>query len=187
MEFIKDSEFLRGDCPMTKEEIRILSVAKLQLKENHNVLDIGAGTGSVSIQVAKFCPKGKVIGIEKDEAALEVIYKNIEKFETRNLEVVEGEAVDVYYKINGEFDSIFIGGSGGNIEKIIELYNQKLKSKGIMVLNFITLDNLYKSLKKLEELKFEINCSEIHVSRAKGKSYMMMANNPIYIIEARKI
>ncbi len=82
MRFIKDDEFIRGNCPMTKEEVRILSVVKLELEEDYKVLDIGAGTGSVSIQIAKICKNGKVIAIEKDEDALVVINQNKEKFKS---------------------------------------------------------------------------------------------------------
>ena len=75
MKFIKDEEFIRGNCPMTKEEIRILSISKLELEENSRVLDIGAGTGSVTIQMSKICNKGEVVAVEMDEEAIEVVKK----------------------------------------------------------------------------------------------------------------
>lgn len=184
MIFIKDEEFIRGNCPMTKEEVRILSIAKLELEPNYIVLDVGAGTGSVSIQMAKICSEGKVIGIEKDSEALEVLYKNKEKFDAHNLEIIEGEALEA--KVEEELDAVFIGGSGGNIEAIIEKYGNMLKSKGRMVLNFITLDNVYRALEKLKSLEYKIDCSQISVSKTKGKSFMLMANNPIFIVTAQK-
>ncbi len=184
--FIKDEEFIRGNCPMTKEEIRILSAAKLNLKKDSRVLDIGAGTGSVSIQVAKICTSGEVIGIEKDEEALEVIYKNIEKFNIDNLKVVEGEALASLSKIEGSFDSIFIGGSGGNIEDIIKLYGEKLNEKGKIVLNFITLNNLYKAMSTLKELGYKVKCTEVTISKTRGETFMLMGYNPIFIIEGEK-
>lgn len=75
MRYIKDEEFIRGSCPMTKEDIRILSISKMNLEENSKVLDVGAGTGSVSIQAATICAKGQVFAIEKDEEALDIIKK----------------------------------------------------------------------------------------------------------------
>lgn len=186
MEFIKDEEFLRGDCPMTKEEVRILSIAKLDISEEHRVLDIGAGTGSVTIQAAKMCVKGQVIGIEKDPAALEVIYKNIDKFKASNIKIVEGEALKVLNDIEGKFNRIFIGGSGGNIEDIIINYSRLLKEDGKMVLNFITIDNLYKSMNTLKSLGFKVECSQISVSKTKGRTSMLFANNPIFILEATR-
>lgn len=182
--YIKDEEFIRGNCPMTKEEIRILSIAKLDLKPNHRILDVGAGTGSVSIQASKICTEGQVVGIERDSEALEVLYKNKEKFEAHNFEIIEGEALEV--DIAGEFDGIFIGGSGGSIEDIIEKFGAMLKSKGKMVLNFITLDNVYKALDKLKKCGYKIECSQVAVSKTKGQSFMLMANNPIFIVTAEK-
>jgi precorrin-6Y C5,15-methyltransferase (decarboxylating) CbiT subunit len=170
---------------MTKEEIRILSIEKLGLKIGDRVLDIGAGTGSVSIQIAKLCSEGEVIGIEKDTEALEVLYKNKEKFEANNFYIIEGEAL--HAEVNGAFDAIFVGGSGGDIEGIIEKFSLSLKPKRNMVLNFITVDNLYRAINKLRELGYEIECSQISVSRAKGKSLMLMANNPIFIVAAQKL
>lgn len=171
---------------MTKEEVRILSVAKLNLRESYRVLDIGAGTGSVSIQMSKICCQGEVIAIEKDEEALEVLHKNKEKFNAFNLSIISKEALEAAKDIEGNFDAIFVGGSGGNLEEIIKVYGDKLKSKRNMVLNFITLDNLYKAMNTLKALNYEVECVQLSVNKTKGKSYMLMANNPIFIVTAVK-
>jgi precorrin-6Y C5,15-methyltransferase (decarboxylating) CbiT subunit len=184
--YIKDEEFVRGNCPMTKEEVRILSLAKLELREDYRVLDIGAGTGSVSIQASRLCPEGEVIGVEKDEEALEVLYKNKEKFKADNFTIVRGEALAVGPDINKVFNAIFIGGSGGNIEEIIRRYSGKLCSGGKMVLNFITIDNLYKAMKTMKELDFEMECTQLSVSKTRGENYMLFAGNPIFILSGRK-
>lgn len=187
MKYIKDEEFIRGNCPMTKEEIRILTVAKLELEEDFNILDVGAGTGSVSIQMAKCCPKGQVTAIEMDNEAIETIKLNKEKFDIHNLEIIEGEALACLNSISGEFDGIFIGGSGGNIESIIREYGYKLKIGRKMVLNFITIDNLYKAMKTLKELNYSVECVEVGVSKTVGSSYMLKAQNPIFILAATKV
>lgn len=186
MKYIRDDEFIRGDCPMTKEEIRIISIAKMELREDSNVLDVGAGTGSVTVQAAKIATKGKVIGIEKDEAALETIYKNIEKFQAINLKVLEGNAMEHLKSMNEKFDSIFVGGSSGELEEIIEESLRLLKDEGIMVLNFITINNLYTAMKKLKDLNCKVECTQISVSKTRGQSYMLMGMNPIFILTARK-
>lgn len=186
MGYIKDEEFIRGNCPMTKEEVRILSVTKLDLKVDSIALDIGAGTGSVTIEMSRACSHGQVIGIEKDLEALEVLYKNKEKFKANNLTVIEGEALDVENKIHQHFDSIFIGGSGGNLEEIIRRYSLKLKSKGKIVLNFITIDNLYIAMRVLKEIGFKVSCTQIAISKTKGESFMLFANNPIFIVTAER-
>lgn len=186
MIYIKDEEFVRGNCPMTKEEIRILSIAKLELRDGYTLLDIGAGTGSVSIQMSECCPKGEIVAIEKDSEALEVLTKNIDKFKVTNISIIKGEALSVYKEINNEFDGIFVGGSGGNIEEIIKQYSLKLKPGRNMVLNFITIDNLYKAMSTLKELGFDTECLQLSVSKTKGESYMLFANNPIFILTGRK-
>lgn len=186
MIFIKDEEFIRGNCPMTKEEVRILSISKLELKEDSNFLDIGAGTGSISVQASKICTSGKVIAIEKDSEALEVLYKNKEKFNCDNLSIIEDEALQCEEGIKTFFDGIFIGGSGGNLQDIIRKYSLKLSVNGKMVLNFITIDNLYKAMEILKELDFKVSCTQVSVSKTRGSSYMMFSNNPIFIVEGSK-
>jgi len=186
LHFIKDDELIRGNCPMTKEEIRILSIAKLNLREDSYVLDVGAGTGSISVQAAKFCPLGKVVAIEKDEDAVDTIKKNVTKFKLNNLELIEGEAMEVINNINYSFDSIFIGGSGGNIEDIIKEYGKKLMPGGKLILNFITINNLYKAMDALKKLGYKVSCTQVSISKTKGESYMLFGNNPIFIIEGEK-
>ena len=186
MRFIKDDEFIRGNCPMTKEDVRILSVAKLELEDSYRVIDIGAGTGSVSVQIALICKKGQVIAIEKDEDALEILKQNKEKFKTSNLEIINDQAMEIQANITGEFDAIFVGGSGGNISDIIKKYGDKLKKGKNIVLNFITINNVYKAMEALKMLNYEVECVQIQVSKTKGKSYMLMANNPIFIVTGRK-
>ena len=186
MRFIKDDEFIRGNCPMTKEEVRMLSVAKLELEEDYKVIDIGAGSGSVSIQIAQICKNGKVIAIEKDEDALLVLNKNKEKFKTHNLEILNAEAMEIEPSIIEEFDAIFVGGSGGNIADIIEIYGKKLKKNKYIVLNFITINNVYKAMEALKGLNYEVECAQVQVSKGRGQSYMLMANNPIFIVSGKK-
>ncbi|GFZ32646.1 precorrin-6Y C5,15-methyltransferase (decarboxylating) subunit CbiT [Clostridium zeae] len=186
MIYIKDEEFIRGNCPMTKEEVRIVSIAKLEIEEEYNLLDIGAGTGSVSVQMSRSVTKGKVISIEKDEEALELLHKNKEKFNAENMQIISGEALEVEPLVEGQYDGIFIGGSGGNLQDIIKVYGSKLKPNRNMVLNFITIDNLYKAVNCLRELGYEVECTQLAVSKAKGKSLMLTANNPIFIITATK-
>ncbi|KEI88855.1 SAM-dependent methlyltransferase [Clostridium botulinum B2 433] len=186
MKYIKDEEFIRGDSPMTKEDIRILSISKMNLEENSKVLDVGAGTGSVSIQAATICAKGQVFAIEKDEEALDIIKKNKEKFNCKNLKIIEGEALKVEESIKDSFDSIFIGGSGGCLEEIISRYGNKLLDQGTMVLNFITINNLNTALETLKNLNYKTECIQVSISKARGKSNMLIANNPIFIITAIK-
>lgn len=186
MRYIKDEEFIRGNCPMTKEEIRILAVSKMEIEENHKILDVGAGTGSISIQASKICSKGKVVSIEKEEKAVNVFKKNIEKFNAKNIEMIIGDASKIIEDLNHEFDSIFIGGSGGNLEKIIKDSAARLKFGGNLVLNFITINNVYKAVETLKEIGFVPECMQVAVSKTIKNTYMLKANNPIFIVNAKK-
>lgn len=183
---IRDEEFIRGKCPMTKEEIRTISISKLNIEKDYRLLDIGAGTGSVSVQMSKNAPLGEVIAVERDMEALKTLEANKIKFMADNMKIIKGEALEVEEQIQGEFDGIFIGGSGGNLEDIIKKYGQKLKVGKTMVLNFITIDNVYRAINILEDLKYNTELIQISISRAKGKSHMLIALNPIFIITARR-
>ena len=185
MVLIKDSEFIRGNCPMTKEDIRALSIWKMNLSEDSTVLDIGSGTGTITVQASKISNNGVVYSIEKDEAAIAVTKINLEKFNCINVVLDEGDAVEIlekYIKEEKAFDSIFIGGSGGSL-KIIDMCNKLLIENGTIVMNFITLDNAYKAIEVMKKLNYIIDISQVNISKNRGKSYMMIANNPIYIVQ----
>lgn len=186
MVLIKDSEFIRGNCPMTKEDIRALSIWKMNLSEDSTVLDIGSGTGTITVQASKISNNGVVYSIEKDEAAIAVTKINLEKFNCINVVLDEGDAVEIlekYIKEEKAFDSIFIGGSGGSLEKIIDMCNKLLIENGTIVMNFITLDNAYKAIEVMKKLNYIIDISQVNISKNRGKSYMMIPNNPIYIVQ----
>ncbi|WBW96180.1 precorrin-6Y C5,15-methyltransferase (decarboxylating) subunit CbiT [Oceanirhabdus sp. W0125-5] len=186
MRILKDDEFIRAKVPMTKEEVRTLSLVKMDIKENSRILDVGAGTGSVSINAAVNCPKGEVIAIEKEDKAVELIKLNIEKLGIDNMKVIHGMALEEIKALSGKFNSIFIGGSGGELEKIIDECYELLHEGGSIVLNFITLSNAVKAMDKLEEIGMEYECVQVAVNRIKGKSKMILANNPIFIINGMK-
>ncbi|BEP28064.1 precorrin-6Y C5,15-methyltransferase (decarboxylating) subunit CbiT [Helicovermis profundi] len=185
---IEDKEFLRGKVPMTKEEIRVISLSKLRLKKNFVALDIGSGTGSVSIEMAKFLEDGLVYSLEKKEEAYSLFLKNIEKFKIYNCKASLGEAPKDLPK-NIKFDAIFIGGSGGNIEEIIDYSYLNLNETGRIVLNFITIENTYKTLDKLNKSNFkEVDIISVNIARGRkvGGLTLMESNNPIYIISATR-
>ena len=189
MIFIKDEEFIRGKCPMTKEEIRMLSISKMNLNSDSAVLDVGSGTGSISVQSAIICPSGVVYSIEKEEEAYNVTKSNIHKFKCSNVELIKNDAdtaLSEFDNKNLKFDSIFIGGSSGKLKEIISKCDKLLKDDGTIVMNFITLDNAYKSIEILKELNYRIDISLINVSKNRGNTLMMIALNPIYIIQCLK-
>lgn len=189
MNFIKDDEFIRGNCPMTKEEVRILSVAKMNLKKDSLVLDIGSGTGTISVQTSKIAENGKILAIEKDKEAFEITKSNIDKFSCNNIKVMNKEATEILDLLILEdlkFDSIFIGGSGRRLEDIILKANAILRRSGTIVMNFITLDNAYKAIDLMNNLDYKVEVSLVNISKNRENTLMMIANNPIYIIQCVK-
>ncbi|MDU1855261.1 MAG: precorrin-6Y C5,15-methyltransferase (decarboxylating) subunit CbiT [Clostridium baratii] len=189
MILIKDSEFIRGNCPMTKEDVRALSIWKMDLNNDSKVLDIGSGTGTISVQAAKLAKDGLVYSIEKDDDAFLVSKKNIEKFNCSNINLTKGDArevLDKYIEEGLRFDSIFIGGSGGGLEKIINISDEILKEHGVLVLNFITLNNAYNAIEFLKKLEYKTEISLVNISKNRENTYMMISNNPIFIVKAFK-
>ena len=186
MILIKDDEFIRGNCPMTKEDIRALSIWKMNLKENSTVLDVGSGTGTITVQASKISSNGVVYSIERDEDAISTTKINLDKFDCTNVILDEGDAVEIlekYIKEDKRFDSIFVGGSGGSLEKIIEMCSELLIQEGTIVMNFLTLYNAYKGIEVMKKLNYIVDISQVNISKNRGQSYMMIANNPIYIVQ----
>lgn len=187
MYHIKDSEFIRGKVPMTKEEVRAVSIAKLDIKNTDICLDIGAGTGSVTIEMARFASEGKVYAIEEKQEAIDLIKENIKKFHISNIELIEGKAPENLNKVKA--DKIFIGGSRGSLSEIIQYSYEYLNTDGIIVLNFIVLENIFTALESLKKTGFKnIEITQMMISRNKTiKDFnMMVAENPIYIISAER-
>lgn len=184
---IEDKEFIRGKVPMTKQEVRCISIAKLDLREDSILIDIGAGSGSVGIEASNFTSKGKVYGIEINPDGIEVINQNLEKFGVTNYKLIEGMAPNDISEM--EVDRMFVGGSKGNMETILEWFLGHSKENSKVVINTITLESLGDAMKSLEKLNFcDIDVININISKNKkiGRYNMMVAENPIYIISAKR-
>jgi cobalt-precorrin-6B (C15)-methyltransferase len=185
---IPDHEFIRGKVPMTKEEIRTVTMSKLRLTENATVLDIGAGTGSLSIECALKAPKGHVYAVERNEEGVSLIGQNKEKFKASNVEIISGLAPEAL-PTDVCFNSIILGGTGGNMTPILDYCHANLKEGGWLVANMITLENMSVFLNYAKEHLKNVEVVQINVSKSKMVKdiTMMMANNPIFIISAQKI
>mgnify|MGYP004500763893 FL=1 len=180
---IKDEEFIRGKAPMTKEEVRTVSLSKLCLTEDSVCYDVGAGTGSLSIEMALRAHQGKVWAVEKKEDAVELIRQNKVKFAADNLEIIEGLAPEALTDLPAPTHA-FIGGSSGNLKEIVKLLIEKNPQVRI-VINCITLETVSEALETAKEFGFEENeIVQLNASRSKaiGRYHMMMGENPIYII-----
>lgn len=184
---IDDEEFIRGNVPMTKQEIRILTLAKAQIKSGSIVADIGAGTGSITIEAARLARNGKIFAIERKAEAVELIKRNVEKFSVDNVEIIQAEAPDGLEKLPA-LDAAIIGGSGGKIEQILNTINPKLKIGGRVVVNAITIQTSAGSLEYFRTHDWNYDAFQVQITRLKKiRAYdMTQALNPVWIITAEK-
>lgn len=183
---MKNSEFITGKVPITKEEVRAVILDKLALKEKIHLIDVGAGTGSISIQAAYEYPSLMVTAIEHKREAADLIKQNSKKFGLKNVEIVEKSAPCTVAK---KADAIFVGGTGGKLEEIIRWSKDQLKERGIIVLSFILLENFTKAYELVKENGFdkvEVQMVSISNLEALGAGSYFKPANPIYIITAKK-
>ncbi|MGM0216206.1 decarboxylating cobalt-precorrin-6B (C(15))-methyltransferase [Enterococcus sp. AZ109] len=182
---MKDSSFIRGAVPMTKEEIRSVSLAKLQLRSAQNFLDVGTGTGSIAIEAAYTYPQLEVTTLDSNPDALELLKQNQAKFELSNVKGILAKAPVV---LDQQFDAIFIGGSGGNLTDILEWSFRLLTDKGRLVLNFILLENALAAIQWLEEQEYFFQAVQLQVGQYTklGKGHYYKPQNPVIIIETGK-
>lgn len=185
---LADETFIRGKAPMTKTEIRTVSLGKLRLTENAVCYDVGAGTGSVSVEMALRAFSGKVYAVEKKEDAVLLLEENKRKFAVDNLTVIQGTAPEAIKELPAPTHA-FIGGSSGNLKEIIHLLLKK-NPYVRMVINCITLETVSEAMECIRGLEagnafdWETEVVQLAVARSKsvGRYHMMMGENPIYII-----
>lgn len=180
---IPDSFFIRGKVPMTKEEIRAVSIHKLQLKENSVCYDIGAGSGSVAVECALRCLDGKVYAIERKKEAIALIVENKYKSRAGNLEIIEGSAPQMLETLEPP-THVFIGGSGGHLKDIIKVVQRKNPIVRI-VINIIALETLQRVIDLLHNSpEMEIDIVQVQVTGIKkiGEYHMLEGKNPVFVV-----
>ena len=179
---LPDEAFERGDVPMTKQEVRAAVLAKLAVRPEDILWDVGAGTGSVSVELALAAPRGRVYAVECRPEGCALIKVNREKFRTRNLVLVEGLAPAALSDLPAP-DAVFIGGSKGSLAAIVDAALDKNPDARICV-SAIALETLSAAVAALTAKGRTVQVSQIAVSRARavGGLHLMMAQNPIYLI-----
>ncbi len=186
---IEDDEFLRGKVPMTKQEIRILALAKAHISPDSTVYDIGAGTGSFSIEAARLAPRGRVFALEKNKEAVALIRANAEKFKLSNIEILLREAPEGMADLPNP-DVVLIGGSGRHMEEILDLVTEKLPEGGRIVVTAITVQSLMQCISYMRVHKdiYQYDAIQVQVSRLEkvGPYDMAKALNPIFIVTCTK-
>ncbi|MCD7726353.1 MAG: cobyrinate a,c-diamide synthase [Clostridiales bacterium] len=183
---LPDQSFVRGKVPMTKAEVRAVVMSRLRIRERDVVYDIGAGTGSVSVEAALTAYRGCVYAVETNPQAVELCKLNKERFCLSNLEIVEGLAPDALQELPAP-DVVFIGGSKGRLEEILEAVyckNPHLR----LVINTVTVENTAKALELLESGRFtELEAVQIQAARIEkaGAGHLLKAQNPITVFSAK--
>ena len=183
---LPDEAFLRGQVPMTKQEVRAAALAKLAVTPTDVLWDVGAGTGSVSVELALAAPEGQVYAIECEPEACALIRGNRQKFSAWNLQLVEGRAPEALTSLPAP-DAVFIGGTKGGMERIVELVLSKNENARVCI-SAIAVETLSAAVTALTRHGLEANVTQLAVSRTKpaGALHLLTANNPTFLITGER-
>jgi precorrin-6Y C5,15-methyltransferase (decarboxylating) len=184
---IPDEEFSTIKKLITKEEIRVVTLAKLKLRHDMTLWDLGAGSGSVSIEADHLLPNGRIFAVERNPQCIEFIKENLNKFNARHVTLIEGEAPACLETLPDP-DRVFIGGSGGNLWDILEAVDGRLPAGGRVVLNAVTLDTLTAANEYFDNAGYQVEVTVINIARTRPLTdyKMFEAYNPVYIITGLK-
>lgn len=185
---LNDNDFITTcDVPgPTKEAVRAIVLYKADIKSTDTVVDVGCGTGGLTCEFAQIA--GKVIGIDHNSEATLLTSKNLKKFNIENnVELINEDAVKALKEIDS-IDVGVVGGSGRELEEILELIDEKLNPKGRIIITAILVDTKVEAINKLKDLGYNPQIMEVNVSKGRvlDRGIMMMSENPIAIITAKK-
>jgi len=184
---MKDTEFIRGNVPMTKEEIRTIVISKLNLCPTDTLMDIGAGTGSVSIEAAKILTHGKVIAIEQKTEAFDLIKQNAQKHNISNINIIHSKAPQGMEELHNT-NKFFIGGSGGNLTEVLEIIKNQATQNATIVVTAIVLDTMIQAYQFFTTNNYLLDFIQVSVNKIDPSmsASMLMAQNPIFILTAKR-
>ncbi len=184
---IPDEEFATVKKLITKEEIRVVTLAKLKLRHDMTLWDIGAGSGSISIEADHLLPNGHIYAVERNPQCRDFIKENLRKFNARHVTLVDGIAPDCLEALPDP-DRVFVGGSGGNLWAILKGVDERLPAEGRIVLNAVTLDTLTAATEFFDNAGYQVEVTVVNISRTRPLTdyKMFEAYNPVYIITAVK-
>ena len=181
-----DDAFIRGEVPMTKQEVRAAALAKLAVRPADTLWDVGAGTGSVSVELALAAPRGHVYAVECAPDACALIRQNREKFHAYNLSLIEGTAPQVLADLPAP-DAVFIGGTKGSMAEVVDAALAKNPNARLCI-SAIALETLSAAIAALAAHGQAAEVTQLAVSRTRpaGKLHLLMANNPIFLITGER-
>lgn len=184
---IDDDEFSTSRKLITKQEVRVITLAKLKLMDGLTLWDIGAGSGSVSIESSNLMPNGVIYAVEQNPVCRQFLDENLKKFGSMNVKRIFGGAPEALEDLPDP-DRVFIGGSNGRLAEIIDYSARRLRPQGVIVLNAVTLDTLTMAVDFLENHGFVIDVTSVNIARTRGLSDFKMfeAINPVFVISASK-
>ncbi|KAM3091934.1 precorrin-6Y C5,15-methyltransferase subunit CbiT [Phormidesmis sp. 146-12] len=174
--------------PMTQREVRLLLLSQLRLKRDSILWDIGAGTGTIPVEVGLLCPSGQIIAVERDEEVANLIRHNCDRFEVKNVQVIEGTAPDCLRNLP-QPDRVCIEG-GRPIKAILKAVWQQLKPQGRIVATAVSLETLYQiseSFSDLHARNIEVVQSAVNRLETRGTSQTFIAVDPIFVLSGEKI
>ena len=177
---------LRGQ--ITKREVRAVSLYALGLRPSSVVWDVGSGTGSVAVEAALIAHRGTVYAIERDEASINLLKANVDKWGSGNIRVMAGEAPGILDNLEDP-DSVFIGGSGGRLADILDVAARRVKLDGRIVVNLAVLERTLDTIKKMKELGFATELSMVSSSRGREMpdgATRLEALNPVFVVSAQR-
>jgi cobalt-precorrin-6B (C15)-methyltransferase len=181
-------EHLPG-IPLTQREIRLLLISQLRLEPDSVLWDIGAGTGTIPVEVGLLCPKGQIIAVERDEEVANLIKRNCDRFDVKNVEIVEGSAPECLHEIKIMPHRVCIEG-GRPIQDILQTVWQYLPSSGRVIATAANLESLYvisQSFSQLQARNVEVVQSAVNRLETRGFSQTFAAVDPIFILSGEKL
>jgi len=184
---IDDEEFHTSKKLITKQEVRAVTLSKLQLQDDLVLWDIGAGSCSVSIEASNLMPNGRIFAVEKNPHCIGFISENLKKFCARNIKLIEAYAPEGLEDLPDP-DRVFIGGAGGKLDEVIDVVALRLKPEGVVVINAVTLDTLTKAVEFLEDHGYTVEATCVNIAKTRNLTEYKMfeAQNPVYVITAWK-
>jgi cobalt-precorrin-6B (C15)-methyltransferase len=185
---IPDELFDRDELvPITKEDVRSLVISKLRLKKGYSAIDIGCGSGSITVELCIQTKSENIYAIDFDERAINLTNRNLEKFGLKS-RVILSKAEDILPSIP-DVDAVVVGGTWGNTEQIIEMAIERLKAGGRIVIDTILIETMYKALTAFERSELhEVDVTQVIIAKARkvSKGTMMIARNPVLILSATR-
>ena len=183
---LPDEAFIRGEVPMTKQEVRAAALAKLAVRPADTLWDVGAGTGSVSVELALAAPQGHVYAVECEPDACALIRRNREKFAAWNLSLIEGRAPAALEALPAP-DAVFIGGTKGSMAAVVDTVLAKNANARICIAA-IALESLSAAIAALTAHGLSAEVTQLAVSRTRpaGTLHLLTANNPIFLITGER-